>query len=684
MNLLDTNKHRHHVMTALVVIVAAGAVSLTSILVRLERTYDESPPNWAALAIFGVLLFLAETRPSFSMKFGEHGSISPGWTFAYALMLFGMPLEALSLLVLATCIESVTERKSLKIAIFNPSVLAASLSSGALVLHAFGLHGPITAEGRIPALWGVALLLGAMSMLLLNGVIIAIAIGIHTGTSLITTMRTGLAVSMTADGALLSLAPVFVIAIDFSLALVPLLASTSYLVIRSARKSLQRAHEANHDPLTDLLNRRAFDDRLSRTIGLFERDQSATVLVMDFDRFKEINDALGHAAGDSLLVGFAERLTEVLPTTATAARLGGDEFAAVIPTASDDDDHVAEIARIHDQLIQPYDIDGFPLSISVSIGVARGPEHAATAEDLLATADLAMYRAKQSGDGGVVHYLPSGSNTSTRSPAVGRIGLLSGLAAAIEQGHLTNVYQPQVDTLTGRVDTVEALVRWNHPEHGLVMPADFIDMAEQSDLIDALTHDVLRRAMSDLHTIDDSTISLAVNVSARSLHERTFANSVIDAASELSFPAHRLELEITERALASNPDRFQLTVARLRSAGIRIAIDDFGTGYSSFASLRLIPADRVKIDRSFTLNLNSSPEDRLVVRTITDLGHGLGLRVVAEGVEDQACLDRIRELGCDFSQGFGIARPMSINALRNFIERSDAANNSIEALEFSS
>ena len=682
MNFLDTNKHRHHLMTALVVIVAAGAVSFTSILVRLERTYNTDPRNWAALAIFGVLLFLAETRPSFSMKFGEYGSISPGWTFAYALMLFGMPLEALTLLVLATCIDSVAERKPLKIAIFNPSVLAASLSLGALVLHAFGLHGPITTEGRIPTLWGVALVLGAVAMLLLNGLIIAIAIGLHTGTGLITTMRTGLAVSMTADGALLSLAPVFVIAIDFSLALVPLLASTSYFVIRSARQSLQRAHEANHDPLTDLLNRRAFDDRLGRTIRLFDRDQSATVLVMDFDRFKEINDALGHAAGDSLLVRFAERLTEIIPSTATAARLGGDEFAAVIPTMPGDDDHEATVERIHEQLIQPYDIDGFPLSISVSIGVARGPEHGANPEDLLATADLAMYRAKQSGDGGVVHYMPSSSNTSSCSPAVGRIGLLSDLSAAIERGHLTNVYQPQVDTLTGKVDTVEALVRWNHPEHGLVMPADFIDMAEQSDLIDALTHDVLRRAMVDLHTVDDNTISLAVNVSARSLHERTFANSVIDAAVELGFPAHRLELEITERALASNPDRFQLTVARLRAAGIRIAIDDFGTGYSSFASLRMISADRVKIDRSFTANLTSSPEDRLVVRTITDLGHGLGLQVVAEGVEDQACWEWVKELGCDFSQGFGIARPMQIAKLREFVKRSMSADNSIDELEF--
>lgn len=668
MNLLDLSKHRAHLMTALVVAVTGAAAGCTWLLVTLERTHDMAPRNLAALTIFGVLLFLAETRPSFSMKFGDHGSISPGWTFAYALMLFGMPLEALAILVIATGVESVTERKALQIAVFNPSVLAASLSAGALVLHAFGLHGPITSQGRIPVAWGVAIVLGAATMLLLNGLIIAIAIGLHTGASLGTTLRTGLAVSMTADGALLSLAPVFVIAIDFSLALVPLLASTSYIVIQSARKSLQRAHEANHDPLTGLLNRRAFHDRLCRALGMSENERDAIVLVMDFDRFKEINDALGHASGDTLLVRFAERLVEALPSTASAARLGGDEFAVLITLDASSDEALSEVTILHAALTDSYDIDGFPLSMSVSIGMACAPEHGVVAEDLIAAADLAMYRAKQSGRG-VEMYQPASDTSTRRTSGVGRIGLLSGLADAIDRGQLTNAYQPQVDCATGRVHTVEALVRWNHPIHGLVMPNDFIDMAEQTDLIDALTEDVLRRAMRDVLSLSNSAVNLSVNVSARSLHQRTFANSVRQAAGDAGFPTDRLELEITERAIATDPERVQLTIARLREAGIRIAIDDFGTGYSSFASLRQTAADRLKIDQSFTRQLATSREDRLVVETIVNLAHGLGLDVVGEGVESRETWDRVRELGCDYAQGFGIARPMTIFSLRAFVAK---------------
>lgn len=677
MNLLDLSKHRAHLMTALVVAVTGVAAGCTWVLVALERTHDEAPRNLAALIIFGVLLFLAETRPSFSMKFGDHGSISPGWTFAYALMLFGMPLEALAILVIATGVESVTERKSLQIAVFNPSVLAASLSAGALVLHAFGVHGPITAQDRIPVAWGVAIVLGAATMLLLNGLIIAIAIGLHTGASLGTTLRTGLAVSMTADGALLSLAPVFVIAIDFSLGLVPLLASTSYIVIQSARKSLQRAHEANHDPLTGLLNRRAFHDRLCRAVGMSEQERDAIVLVMDFDRFKEINDALGHASGDTLLVRFAQRLVEALPATASAARLGGDEFAVLITLDESSDEALSEVTILHAALTDSYDIDGFPLSMSVSIGIACAPEHGVVAEDLIAAADLAMYRAKQSGRG-VEMYQPASDTSSRRTSGVGRIGLLSGLADAIDRGQLTNAYQPQVDCATGQVHTVEALVRWNHPIHGLVMPNDFIDMAEQTDLIDALTEDVLRRAMRDVLSLSNSAVNLSVNVSARSLHQRTFANSVRQAAADAGFPTDRLELEITERAIATDPERVQLTIARLREAGIRIAIDDFGTGYSSFASLRQTAADRLKIDQSFTRQLATSSEDRLVVETIINLAHGLGLDVVGEGVESRETWDRVRELGCDYAQGFGIARPMTIFSLRGFVAKPSSVEAQLE------
>lgn len=642
------------------------AAVLTGLFIAQEAAVWRSEMDWVIFAIFGTLLFLAETKPSFNMKFGDDGVISPGWTFAYALVLFGMPIGALTVLMIATVVTSIQDRKPFSIMTLNLAVLAASISSGALVVRAFGMSGAMTELDTIPFEWALGIMFGAMTMLVVNGFLIALAIGIKTGTGFITTLRSGLALTMTADGALLSLAPVFVIAIDYSLVLVPLLASTSFLVIQSARKSLQRAHEASHDPLTSLLNRRAFNDRLSRNLGLFDSEREAQILVMDFDRFKDINDSLGHAVGDLLLIGFADRLSDHLSPTSSAARLGGDEFAVLLPGARTDDEIRATVDELRSALVVPYDIDGFPLTMSVSIGVASAPRDGTNVDDLLAAADLAMYRAKQF-DSGVEYHEVAIESRESANP--GRIGLLGELKQAIELGQLTNHYQPQIDSTTGEIDTIEALVRWQHPEHGLIPPNDFIGLAEQTDLIDALTDDVLRRAMTDILSLGDNDVSLAVNVSARSLHNRTFATMVLDTAAELHFPLDRLELEVTERAIANDPAWMSLTIARLREAGVRIAIDDFGTGYSSFASLRQIPADRLKIDRSFTRHLASSPEDRLVVRTITDLGHGLGMDVVAEGIESCEILQHARDLNCDYSQGFAIAKPLPIDKLRKFVRQ---------------
>ncbi|MDJ0770996.1 MAG: EAL domain-containing protein [Ilumatobacter sp.] len=663
MSALDPSRKRDRKVLAFVAGVTAAAVFLTASLVAVAGDQWWSGTDWVIFALFGTLLFLAETQPSFTMRFGDNGAVSPGWTFAYALVLFGMSIGALGILLVANTIVGLQSRRPVRIVVFNLAQIAAALSSGALVLHFFGFRESMGSIDAIPLTWGIGIFVSACTVLVLNGLLTAIVIGLHTGTGFITTLRTGLALTMSADAALLSLAPVFVIAIDFSLLLVPVLASTSYIVIQSARKSLQRAHQANHDPLTDLLNRRAFDDRVSRTIGLFGSEPDATLLVMDFDRFKEINDSLGHAVGDSLLVGFAERLSENLPPTASAARLGGDEFAVVIPGRRPQGEALQLTETLHRELTKPYDIDGFPLSISVSIGVAVAPSDGTNAEDLLAAADLAMYRAKQFGSRVVFHQTAGSAATGP-----GRIGLLSDLGSAIEQQQLTNFYQPQISFSTGRIDTVEALVRWQHPVHGLILPNDFIGMAEQTDLIDALTDDVLARSMCDLLLLDDDGISLAVNVSARTLHRRTFAPGIIATAETAGFPIERLELEITERALASDPDRIALTLAQLREAGVRIAIDDFGTGYSSFASLRQIRADRLKIDRGFTAHVGTAPEDRLVVKTITDLGHGLGLDVVAEGVETLEILAEIESLGCDFAQGYAIARPMPIQQLQMVVQ----------------
>ena len=674
---VEDHQRRHRRVLIFVCFVTVAAACATTALVLLQQSffYDDRN-NWIILALFGGLLALGETRPSFAMRFGENGVVTPGWTFAFALALYGMPIGALIIISAANAWVDLRRRVAPLKIVYNVSQIALALSCGALVLHAFGLRGSMTDLDEIAIRVGIGILLSAVTILAVNGAVTATVIGLHTGIGFAETVRSGLALSITADGALLSLAPVFVIAVDYSFVLVPLLASTSYIVIRSARNSLQRAHEASHDPLTGLLNRRAFDERLATALGLFGIDRHALVLAMDFDGFKDVNDTLGHAVGDSLLKAFASRLTEQLPPSASAARLGGDEFAVVIPGELTDETIQSSIAALHDELTKPFDLDGFPLSTAVSIGVAVAPADGQSPSDLLAAADLAMYHAKH-GQSGVARHRSS----STRAASSGRIDLLTELATAVDDDQLAVHYQPQIELRTNRVDSVEALVRWDHPRHGHIQPDDFIGLAEQTDLIDSLTEVVLRRAMRDVMGFGHRELSLAVNVSARSLHNRKFAAMVLDCLAETGFPARLLELEITERAFASDTERMTLTLAQLRALGVRIAIDDFGTGYSSFASLRSIDADRLKIDRQFISRIGDEPEDLLVVETIVHLAHGLGMDVVAEGVENEYARDVLRTMGCQFAQGYLLGRPMPRDATARKLDSMAAAITRTEAEE---
>ena len=644
-----------------IVLTAIVAVGLTGTLIHVDLAHGQGNVDWLAFGLFTLLLFLGETRESLWMRVGEGGEVTPGWTFAYALMLLGSPIGAVAAMAFVNIFIAVRRRLPLQKAAFNTLQIALSMSAGALVLHAFGIHGAITDLDNIPISWGIGILAGGCAVFVLNGILIAIVIGLHSGTGFIATLRSGLALSMTADGALLSLAPVFVIAIDYSVVLVPLLCSTSYMVIKSARNALHRAHEANHDPLTGLLNRRAFDDRLSRTFGLLGSERDAVVLVMDFDGFKDINDALGHQVGDMLLEAFARRLVDELPPTAAAARLGGDEFAVMIPGKMAPSLISASIAQLHERLTDPFDLDGFPLSVRTSVGVATAPHDGADAESILAAADLAMYRAKQF-ETGVEHH-----HSEETALGSGRIGILSELADTIATGQLEVHYQPQLNIETGVVDAVEALVRWQHPMRGTIQPNDFIGLAEQTDLIDPLTEFVLMRSIRDLQAAKLDYLGLSINVAPRSLNSRVFATMVLNCLDETGYPAAQLELEITERAIANDVERIGLTIDRVRDAGVRVALDDFGTGYSSFATLRGLKADRLKVDKQFTKQICESPEDELVVRKIVELAHGLGLQVVAEGVETRDIWRVVEGLMCDHAQGYAIARPMPVTALARWL-----------------
>lgn len=522
------------------------------------------------------------------------------------------------------------------------------------------MHGSITQFGKLPWEWAFGIVLSGVTIIVLNTAVVALSMSIRRRIRFLALMQRGLAIRITAEGALLSLAPIWVIGVDFGLMLVPLLGITTALVFRSTRQALERSHEAHHDSLTGLINRANFLQTLEDTLIESHADSSVfpTTLIMDLNDFKDINDRLGHQLGDSVLIAFADRLENSLPGDASAARFGGDEFAVLLVDTHDNVQR--SIDELQESLRVPLMIEGFPVTIGVSIGASKYPSDGRTPSDLLRAADIAMYKAKRTGSA-VCHY-----ESCVQGPQRGRLNLLSDLGVALENHELYIHFQPQLRIDTGEVDTVEALIRWQHPEHGSIPPDEFIGLAEQTDLITPITEMVLRVATRGLVN-SGVTARLAVNVSPRNLQDPSFAHQVFAILQESGFRPDRLELEVTERSIVSNAERCRYTIEQLRRHGVRIAIDDFGIGYSSFQALRVLQVDRVKIDRGFVQGIIHDRRDRLIVASVIRLAHDLDLDVVAEGVENTELWDAVADLDCDVAQGYGIAAPMAYPELRGWL-----------------
>ena len=647
-------------------ILTVGMTMITALwlvwsLVWIEIHSDPEPINWLVFGIIAMVLVICERSQRAWIRFGPIGSVTPLWMFAYALILLGSPSIAVGVALFGSTLHAVAEADSVSSVLMRLAGTAISLSAGGLVLFSLGVHGAITKFESVPWDWALAIVLAGISILLLNTVIAALSMSIRRNLSFLAMIQRGFATRVTAEGALLSLAPIWVIGIDFSLVLIPLLGITTILVFRSTREAFERAHEAHHDSLTGMFNRRAFLDHLHDALAGPQNSSHPTLFLMDLNGFKEINDRLGHQIGDTLLVAFADRLEANLPPGSVAARLGGDEFAVLtmgVVAPGDVDDAVK---ALHAALCKPLVVDGFPVTVGVSIGVASAPEHGQSTTDLLRAADVAMYKAKRMRTS-IERY-----DTCIKTPQRGRLNLLSDLSDALDDHQLHIHFQPQLNMRNGSVDTVEALIRWQHPEHGSIPPDEFIGLAEQTDLIGPLTELVLRVATRGLMTAGSSDVKLAVNVSPRSLLDQYFAIQVVQILAETGFPADRLELEVTERGFVTNAERSSYTIDQLRGAGIRIAIDDFGAGHSSYQTLRLLQVDRVKIDRDFVTGILDQPRDRLIVASLIRLAHDLGLDVVAEGVETTAVWNALSELDCDVAQGYGIAVPMAFPDLRGWL-----------------
>jgi diguanylate cyclase (GGDEF)-like protein len=432
-----------------------------------------------------------------------------------------------------------------------------------------------------------------------------------------------------------------------------------FRIVAGASRRLR--HQALHDGLTGLPNRSLLYSRLKRAIAAAGRGDKrlAALMLIDLDRFKEVNDTLGHDHGDELLVEVAVRLRGALRRGDTLARLGGDEFAVLLPELPERA-AVAELAgRLQDALGRPFALRGVAVELEASIGVALCPDHGDDVHTLVQRADVAMYDAKRA-QAGIATY------SAERDPySADRLGLLAELRRAIARDELVLHYQPKVSVDGGEVIGVEALVRWQHPTRGLLGPVEFVPLAERTGTVAELTRWVVATALRQARAWIEAgrPLPVAVNLAAANIVDVTLPDAIAALLAEHRVPGGLLECEISEHTVMADPLRAMEVLGRLRDMGLRLSLDDFGTGHSSLAYLKRLPLDEVKIDRSFVAGMTQDENDAVIVRSTIDLARNLGLDVVAEGVEDAATLHGLGELHCDVAQGFHLSRPLPADEL---------------------
>ncbi len=424
------------------------------------------------------------------------------------------------------------------------------------------------------------------------------------------------------------------------------------------------ANQSERDPLTLLFNRQALLDRLDQEIRIGQAsERCVSLLMLDLDGFKEINHTLGHQIGDDLLRQIAARLSKAMPPSNTVARLGGDEFAVVVPSAEGPEGASEATNEILKSLENSFDLNGLAVNVQASIGIALSPDHGTTADSLMQRADIAMYAAKRTKSGSAM-YAPELNHTSQR-----RLFLMGELRRALIQDQLFLLYQPKVDLQTGETRGVEALVRWEHPQFGVIRPNRFISLAEKTGLIMPLTLWVIHAALRQSQAWQKLGLDLttAVNLSVWNLQSQELPEQIEGLLETCSVDPARLQLEITESAIMVDPTRVLKNLQRMSSMGLKFSIDDFGTGYSSLAYLKKLPVNEIKIDKSFVLNMPANNDDLVIVRSTIDLGHNLGLNVVAEGVESQEVMRQLALLRCDAAQGFFMSQPIPHTELARWV-----------------
>ncbi|WP_371618028.1 putative bifunctional diguanylate cyclase/phosphodiesterase [Streptomyces sp. NBC_00454] len=645
---------RHAALPFAVVGVAAVvlAVGIITALTSSHALFPGGAVGWALALLTGIIVghLVALGRDRWWGGTGSGAALTLG-----VLILYGWVPAGLVSLAVVTLVGA-ARRHRWRQGLLHGSTDILGIGAGALVLAAFG-QDPTVEHPWLPTSWGIEaipeVILVALAYLLVTRILLWLALA-PSGGGLPTVARTALVRQALVAVALLGIAPLICVVAEAQPVLLPLFAVPLIALDSTLWIARARAEEQLRDPLTGLPNRQWLLERAWSALDQAERlgTRSALVLI-DLDRFRAVNDTLGHLAGDRLLLQIADRLRQALPPDAEAARLGGDEFAVLLPLA-DSTTSAQRVARhLVAELSSPLDLDGLTLVLEASAGLAVFPDHALDAEGLLRRADVAMYQAKRDRTGVEVYESKRDSNTPDR------LGLLGDLRRALDAGEVELHYQPKV-RFDGQVAGLEALVRWVHPERGRVSPDEFIAIAETSGLMPHLTEYVLETALAQVARwrAQGLKVPVAVNVSPRDVHTPGFAGAVAARLARHGVPASGLQLEITEHVLLEDPQRAADTMAGLTGHGVKMSLDDFGTGYSSLVHLRRLPVSELKIDRSFVARLAVDAQDAEIVRCTVDLAHSLGLLVVAEGVEDDETWERLRDLGCDAVQGWLVAAAM--------------------------
>jgi diguanylate cyclase (GGDEF)-like protein len=654
---LSGPKRRRALIVAGALAVAADAV-LWSVA---HRTFATLP---TAYWVMGVLAVAVDARPYVVAGRRASSVILPSICFTFAIALAWGLVPALAVQLAAVTLAGMRMRhpvrRTVHLAVQHAVALAAVAAVAALVALRIGpqpgwddaLLTVAAASAWIAARYGLAALVARWA---------------SEGRAR-RPRRHGAEVLATA--ALLLLGPVVLATAQVGLAFVPLVLLALHAVHRMVRSAGEFERASRVDALTGLPNRRALHASVTeRGRGPHRGERPLALLLLDIDRFRTVNEALGHSLGDRLLVEVAHRLTDVVPAHDLVVRLGGDEFA-VLATRVDGAPAARRIAgHLAEALNRPFALDGMPVDVTASIGIALRTERGGDGAELLREAEAAMYDAKQRGDQVAVY----GPDAAHHSPD--RLALLADLRRVLREDDpddgIMLFYQPQIAIATGEVVGVEALLRWRHPDRGMVGPEELIRVAEPTPVMRLLTGRVLHDVIAQLAAWQDAGRSLraSVNVSVRDLHSTHLADRVDALLHEYAVPADLLQLEITESALMADPHRVLNTITRLDRMGIAISLDDFGTGYSSLQHLRRLPLAEVKIDRSFVLGMAADRGDAAIVRSVIDLAEALGLRAVAEGVEDERTWRLLAAAGCHAAQGWFHARPMPAPDLALWLAR---------------